>query len=482
MSTTAAPPNIIIIIADTLRRDHVGAYGNTAIRTPHLNRLAEEAVVFDHQLVSSFPTVPARADLLTGRFSYTSLGWQPLPPELPTLPALLGRAGYSTAAIVDTPFYLRYGFGYDRGFDEFLWIPGQDMAPSKNQASRRTWVHESDRCVVRTMCAAEEWLEKHYRDQFFLLVDTWDPHEPWDAPDYYTSLYLSDYDGREVFPCYRKYREAGLSEEDVRIAHATYCGEVTLVDRWIGHLLEKVDLLGLRETTYVVFLSDHGFYFGEHGYLGKAEWLEEFFRAETTFTDDADAPAWLVNQVNWLAYERSPLYQEVTRVPLMVRGPGLPPGRRQALTTLPDLAPTILDLAGVGVPSPMQGQSFRDVVLGERDDHRPFVISSWPLYFAEGTVTNAVDGRSRRVKGYMPLTVTTRDTSLIVGGPAETPELYDLTVDPAEAVNLWEDRIARGTDLLAQAIRFLEDVRTPENLVALRRHVLERSGQQAAHE
>lgn len=474
MSTTEAPPNIILIVADTLRRDHIGAYGNQAIRTPHLDRLADEAVVFDQQLVSSFPTVPARADLLTGRFSYTSLGWQPLPTELPTLPALLAQAGYLTTAIVDTPFYLRHGFGYDRGFDDFFWIPGQDMAPSQSQDSRRTWVRESDRCVVRTMTTAEEWLEQHYCDQFFLLVDTWDPHEPWDAPEYYTSLYLSDYDGREVFPCYRKYREAGLSEEDVRVAHATYCGEVTLVDRWIGHLLEKVDLLGLRENTYVVFLSDHGFYFGEHGYLGKAEWLEDFFRSEMTFADDADAPDWLVNRVSWLAYERSPLYQEVTRVPLMVRGPGLAPGRRQALTTLPDLAPTILNLAGIDAPSTMQGQSLRNVILGRRDEHRPFVISSWPLYFAEGTVTNAVDGRSRRVKGYMPLTVTTRDTSLIVGGPTEMPELYDLTIDPVEAVNLWEDDITRGTDLLRQAIRFLEGAGTAEHLIALRRGILVR--------
>lgn len=98
-----------------------------------------------------------------------------------------------------------------------------------------------------------------------LYVDTWDPHEPWDAPDYYTALSLPEYDGRKLYPAYGRWKDAGLSEGGVSLAHATYCGEVTLLDRWVGHLL--------------------------HG--------------------------------------SSPLYQELTRVPLIVRAPGIPPGRRR---------------------------------------------------------------------------------------------------------------------------------------------------------
>ena len=77
--STADRPNIILIISDTLRRDHIGAYGNTWIRTPNLDHLASRSVVFDHHLVAGFPTVPARADILTGTFSYAYMGWEPLP-------------------------------------------------------------------------------------------------------------------------------------------------------------------------------------------------------------------------------------------------------------------------------------------------------------------------------------------------------------------------------------------------------------------
>src|SRR5919106_5503795 len=93
-------PNVVQIVCDTFRRDHLGAYGNTTIRTPNLDRLAAQSVVFDHHVISSFPTMPARADLLTGTFSYTHMGWQPLPQHLPTLPGLLSEAGYLTMGVV----------------------------------------------------------------------------------------------------------------------------------------------------------------------------------------------------------------------------------------------------------------------------------------------------------------------------------------------------------------------------------------------
>jgi len=161
-------------------------------------------------------------------------------------------------------------------------------------------------------------------------------------------------------------------------------------------------------------------------------------------------------------------------VPLMVRGPGLEPGRRSTLTTAPDLAPTILDLAGVERPQAMHGESFGDVLVGETDEHRPFVVSSWPLYFAAGEFTTAVDSRSRRIASYMPMTVTTREWSLILGGPAYMPELYDLGWDPGEQSNVWESRIGEGAALGERALSFLERQGTPELYLAPRRLALQR--------
>jgi arylsulfatase A-like enzyme len=465
-------PNVVVIVSDTLRRDHLGAYGNTNIHTPNLDAFARSSVVFDGHVISSFPTMPARADMLTGNFSYTFMGWEPLPYHVPTLPGLLSEAGYLTMGVVDTPFFVRDGFGYDRGFDDFVWVRGQgdDTRPHERSDYRKTWKSESDRLVARTIAEAEQWLERHYKEQFFLYVDTWDPHEPWDAPEYYTSPYRAGYEGRQIYPSYGRWDEAGLTRDDVDLAHATYCGEVTMVDFWVGRLLAKLEVLGLGENTLVFFTSDHGFYFGEHGYFGKAEWINDL---DVTVAEDSVVPDWLPE--SWLlTVGWSPLYKELTNVPLMVRAPGLEPGRRPALTTAPDLAPTILDLVGVERPQAMQGESFGDVLVGEKDEHRPFVVSSWPLYFAAGEFTTAVDSRTRRIASYMPLTVTTRERSLILGGPAYMPELYDLGQDPGEQSNVWESRIEEGAALGERALSFLERVGTPELYLVPRRLALQR--------
>src|SRR5215204_6243907 len=232
--------------------------------------------------------------------------------------------------IVDTPFFVRSGYGYDRGFDDFVWVRGQgdDTRPQERSDYRATWRSESDRLVARTVTEAEHWLERHYKENFFLYVDTWDPHEPWDAPEYYTAMYRPGYEGRQLYPSYGKWEEAGLTRDDIDLAHAMYCGEVTMVDFWMGRLLAKLDVLGLRDNTIIFFLSDHGFYFGEHGYFGKAEWINDNW---ATVTDGTTVPPWLPE--SWLlTVGWSPLYQELTRVPLIVHALGLTPGHRQALT------------------------------------------------------------------------------------------------------------------------------------------------------
>jgi arylsulfatase A-like enzyme len=447
MSTTPLP-NFLVIVSDTLRRDHVGAYGNDWIRTPALDRFAEDAVTFENHHIGSFPTMPARADLLTGRLSMTFMTWAPLPRTLSTLPGLLSDAGYLTMGVVDTPFYIRDGFGYDRGFQDFMWIRGQGDGRRMEERvdARSTWMHESDRWVARSVTAAEDWLERHYRERFFLLVDVWDPHEPWDAPDYYTRLYAPDYDGRPTDPCYDDWRNAGLSEDDVRLAHATYSGEVTMVDRWLGRLFEKVDLLGIAERTVVIFLSDHGYYFGEHGYLGKSVW-----------DPGLGTQSW------------SPLYREIVRVPLMIRGPGIEARRSSALTTLVDIPATVLDLAAIDLPGEFSGSSLRPLLIGDTDVHRDLVISGWPLEYQKGRISIAVDSWPRRIAHDQPFTVTGRGLSLVVGGPEDDLELYDLALDPGEKASCAEDRPDETVALLEEALAYLISIGTEESLLAPRR-------------
>jgi len=145
------------------------------------------------------------------------------------------------------------------------------------------------------------------------------------------------------------------------------------------------------------------------------------------------------------------------------------------MTTAPDLAPTIMDLVGLGgVPTTMTGDSFGGVLYGTREEHRPLVVSSWPLYLAEGEIVTAIDSKARRIADYMPVTVTTPERSLILGGPDDEPELYDLTRDPGEQENVWRTLGGEGALLAEQALTFLEGVRTPEEYLAPRRESVDR--------
>ena len=129
--------NFVVIVADTFRQDHLGCYGNDWVATPHLDRLAARSIVFDRCDAASFPTVPARFDLLTGKYGFAKYGWAPLPEGEVTLPQLLtGEAGYTTMGIVDTPFYVRNGYGYDRGFSDFIWVRGQRRGAERWNVTR----------------------------------------------------------------------------------------------------------------------------------------------------------------------------------------------------------------------------------------------------------------------------------------------------------------------------------------------------------
>jgi hypothetical protein len=126
------------------------------------------------------------------------------------------------------------------------------------------------------------------------------------------------------------------------------------------------------------------------------------------------------------------------------------------------------------VPTTMTGDSFGGVLEGTREEHRPLVVSSWPLYLAEGEIVTAIDSKARRIADYMPVTVTTPERTLILGGPEDEPELYDLTSDPGERENLWRTTGGEGALLAEQAITFLEGVNTPEEYLAPRRESVDR--------
>ena len=342
--------NVIWIVADTFRPDRLGAYGAEFMHTPTLDTLAPKAVRFEKHYAGGFPTMPTRADHATGRFTMSFMGWEALPAGQDTLALLLADHGVHTAAVVDTPFYFRHGMNYDRGFQSYFPILGQEESATRvlqlgHNESRDIvdwWRKESDRSVARTMTAAGDWLERHCREQFFLYVDTWDPHEPWDAPPYYTELYMPDYDGEIVQPRYAHWHDdPDYTEAMVQKAHATYSGEITMVDTWIGQLLRKVANMGLTEQTAIIFTTDHGFSFGEHdGLFGKMHFAR---RDDGSMYWHVDADA---------EWAHSPLYEELVHLPLLISVPGTEPGVYAGHSSVVDVMPTTLDLfeveAGLG--------------------------------------------------------------------------------------------------------------------------------------
>ncbi len=414
--------NVIVICADTVRQDHLGCYGNEWMHTDSLDRLALQSVIFDNCYCASFPTIPHRTDCFTGRYTFPFRGWEPLPHQWPSLAQVLSRHGFVTQLIHDTP-HLRSGqHNFDRGFQGHHWNRGQEgdceftranerlepeCAPHKNRDHSRAAVNhalqrldhpgELGHHCARTALDACHWLEHNYRaERFFLWVDLFDPHEPWDPPEWFTQLYFpGDYAGERVRnPLYAA--TDYLSAEELSWAHAAYCGELTLVDKWIGVMLQKVEELGLLADTAVIFTSDHGFLHGEHGLIGKHQ---------------LDGNPW-------------PLYEEIARIPLLVRLPDGPRGvRKDPLVQPVDLRPTILDLCGVPDDTPMHGRSLGRILDGADVRLREIAMSAGCVrdrenLFSRATITHE--------SGF----------SLILGRRDQEPELYFLPEDPDQERNV----------------------------------------------
>lgn len=470
---------VILIISDTLRRDHLGLYGNGWIHTPNLDRLAKRSFVFEQAYCASFPTVPNRNDVLTGRYTFTYKPWAPLDPGEVTLQDTLRKAGFITSLIVDTPHPFAPAFNYQRGFEAWELIRGQEhdawktsprevkfpCNPSKLRNPYGTVVQylrnvawrqkEEDYFVARTMKAACDWLEENHRENFFLYVDTFDPHEPWDPPQYYVDLYDPGYEGEEViYPRYDRWEDF-MTEAELKHARALYAGEVTLVDRWIGKLIERAESLGLLSDTMIIVTTDHGFYLGEHGFIGKS-WIKGNF------------------------HQSLPLYPEVAHIPLIVYLPGMEKEQRlTAFAQSVDIMPTVLDFLGVEIPKTVQGTSLLPVLEGKKEGIRDFAVSS-PTISSKGidvphptnraSVTNGewllVCGS--RIEETPPSTEETRMVDSIkreirnLDDSPIVPELYRLTTDPGCSQNIIDSHPDVAKELHKEFLSLIERAGVPE--------------------
>ncbi|MGQ9628932.1 MAG: sulfatase [bacterium] len=422
--------NFILIILDSLRADHVGCYGNTWIKTPNMDALAKESVVLTRGFPESLPTLPVRRAIHTGMrtFPFRNYnpkkgdvvrlpGWEPIPEEQVTLSEVLHDAGYRTAFITDAYHQFKPSMNYHRGFDQWEWIRGQErdmyrsapvprgidmekhLTPEMrgkgphdilvkyfaNTAERRS---EEDWFAPQVFRAGMRWLhENRDAEKFFLCVDSFDPHEPWDPPREYAEMYFPGYKGREIItPLY--YGDSSyLSHDELRYMRALYAGEVTMVDKWLGLFLDKVRELGLMDDTLIVLISDHGHPLGDHGAIGKLPWA---------------------------------LYPELLDIPYMIRHPkGECAGKRvDDFVYNHDIMATALDLLGIRPPEGIDSRNIWPLVKGEGGPRREYITSAFKDYAL---------CRDERYE-------------YIVRFDGEEPELFDLIDDPKQTRNLVKDK------------------------------------------
>jgi arylsulfatase A-like enzyme len=384
--------NSIVILCDTLRRDHCGPYhlGRPlnqvvsaqqpawVVPTPNMDRLAARGIVFDDAWCGSTPCMPARRDIYTGRHEFLERGWGPLEEEDLDLPRQVSgppnrsltkqlEEGYPVSGLITDHFHLweqgsgNYHMGYSgfefiRGNEADAWktdpvsFPCPDSIHSKTERHFRN-VHltrktEADYFPAQVFTQAADWLQaNHTHTDFYLHIDCFDPHEPWDPPEALLRMFDPrgyDVPGWSSMAPYDKW-EPHMTADELKHFQARYAAKVVLVDRWLGKLLDKMDELDLWKNTMIIFTSDHGTYNGDHGRTGKLQ------------THEHDA---------------------VGHIPFIV---AYPPGgqgtRRSQLVQLVDIYPTVLSAVGRPCPPDRHGISLIPVLEDANAPTRSYALS-----------------------------------------------------------------------------------------------------------
>lgn len=370
--------NVVLVVSDTLRTAYLGCYGNDRIHTPNIDAFAAESTLFLNAHPESLPTIPMRRSLHSGRraFPFESYdpvpwdnvylpGWQPMDRNEPTVAEALAASGYHTGFFADVPHYFVPGMNFTRGFLQWEFIRGQseDRYRSANRADEKLldrYASSGARVApfhlvnVRPNGPEEEWptartfreatrflQDNRGNEPFYLYVDTFTPHESWEAPLHYYDLY-GKREEREPIPISMPYGPLAKNPELEQVLpslKANYSALVTMVDRWFGELMRTLDTLGLRESTMVIFTSDHG----------------------TNFADNAERVT---------GKPEGFLYPGTMDVPLIVRLPGgTQADRRDELVYTLDIPSTIMKSTAATGNDELGGQDLTPLLTGAKGWH-----------------------------------------------------------------------------------------------------------------
>ena len=365
----AIPSNVIVILFDSLNRHLIGPYGSTEFDTPNLNRFAARATRFTNHQTGSLPCMPARHDLLCGSLDFLWRPWGSIEVWEDALTYELRRAGVVTQLITDHPHLFEAGgenyhtdfsaWSYLRGHEDDPWMTrldpswvGAPALPAEPapfhrgyDTSRTYFTSEADFPGPRTMREAAQWISRNHRhhDRYFLFVDEFDPHEPFDTPEPWASRYGTFDEPRVIWPPYAAPGSRHTPSPSVaRQLRANYGSKLSMIDHWFGEILDSLDATGAWSDTAVFVLTDHGHYLGERSTWGKP-----------------GVPVW----------------SEMGHIPLLVSWPGRAPGERADLTTTVDVHATLRDIFGVSTTHRTHGISLLPTLERNEPSTREHVIT-----------------------------------------------------------------------------------------------------------
>ncbi len=413
-------PNIILVLLDTLRADHVGFGGYSRPTTPHLDGLAAQGISFPNAFAAASYTRASTASLMTGVYPsvHGAVAYgDSIARGLPTLAQLLRQRGYETVG-----YYLNGNisaqFGFHRGFHRYI---------SPNKAYRKAHP-ASGWSTVRWQADDRSipWITRTYLDEpktrpFFLYLHFVAPHAPYAPPRKLNPFVTGPLtptaelfyrppqnrpNGKPLSAIERMQLGAlAVNPRSRRQIIDLYDGEIAFVDGLVGEILALLEDRALLKKSIVVLTSDHGEEFWDHGGMGHG----------------------------------TSHYRELLQVPLLIVGPGIPRGVRVEPVGLMDLMPTLLELAGAVIPRNLSGRSLVELIQGQPSERVREL-------YAEGLVRYDETGapidffRSLQQGRY----------KLVLDGRLRKKNLYDEKLNPAETRNLLPGHEKQAVDLLAR--------------------------------
>ncbi len=405
----------IMVMYDSLCRRALSPYGCKEIPTPNFDRLAAHSVTFDTDYVCSMPCMPARRELHTGRPNFEHRSWGPIEPYDDSMPEILKNNGIYTHLSTDHYHYWEDGgatyhnryttYDFSRGQEGDHWKTNAALMQAvheKQTVSRTNYWDQANReymdCEEKmpqavTFHAGLDFMEQHHdQDNWFLQIETFDPHEPFFTQPEWKKAFAHEYDGGiGDWPPYYYVTEGEDAVDHVR---REYAALITMCDYYLGQVLDRMDQYDLWKDTMLIVNTDHGYLLGEHG---------------------------------WWSKSIMPLYEEISHIPLFIHDPRFPEmdgQRRSELTQTIDLAPTVLEFFGQDIPRDMLGKPLRTVI--EKDEP----VRQYAIFGFQDGHCNVTDGRWVYMKA-----------------PVNQQPFYDYTLMPTHMKNRFSVNELKDTEL-----------------------------------